>query len=788
VPSHPHIEGCARLNVGRLNAFRLNFYEPLSFVVIGGVDRSRNVRIEGASVQHVLNDAPDTASVRVHGFVPVAGQPFALYHGDRSVDLQLFGGRILETTVLYESIKNNVAYDLQCIDPTWLLNRRRVLASYTHLSATSIVHNIITTYAPSVSVVHVAGSLPIIDAIAFTNETVATCLTAVCERIGAYWYLDYGGDLHVFLQETPDANPITDASPQGASDLQLSEDLSQVVTRVIARGGSGQAAVDVAAAATEIPITDDAWFSEAGGVVEALAQRITYGGVKGRSGQGALVGVGIAPTSAPTAAPTSNITAGATLPSGVYQYAVTFANATGETLPGPVASVSVGGSAPTLNKTSVRPGYYFDYQGKTAGGRYSWRIALGYEGGGYSLGPPTDAVTTTDRQYELYVGYPQQDPTNGHWYYPGLTSGAAGRIESTYVYRTVDGGTIWYRENFWNGAVSTGGGWLNTANQMTDADLLYEDSANGGIFRYPTGPTATFNAAKVSGLQTLPPGFTTRKLYRTAVNSAQLKLRATDPTDPLTDTALDATLGANAPTSDTSGVVVGGSQTVTAGSPTIPVTDTTPFTVDGGASGGWANVGNLVIRYTGISGANLTGLPATGAGALTAAVRHGAVILVQPRLTGVAGITRALTAGEPITLRLELDDLAAQQALTTRLFGAGAPAEDGVVEEAFSDSQMTLNELLNYAKALLLDRKDPRHTLRFVTRDTTVRVGRLITVNVTQPPISGTFRVQRITFDEIAISGGLARTDPRRTVEASNKLFTFADLLRRLRGREGGAN
>jgi len=74
-----------------------------------------------------------------------------------------------------------------------------------------------------------------------------------------------------------------------------------------------------------------------------------------------------------------------------------------------------------------------------------------------------------------------------------------------------------------------------------------------------------------------------------------------------------------------------------------------------------------------------------------------------------------------------------------------------------------------------------------VTRDTSVHVGRLITVSTTQPPISGTFRVQRIGFDEIAISGGLARTQPRRTVEASNKLYTFADLLRRLRGRESGA-
>jgi len=160
-------------------------------------------------------------------------------------------------------------------------------------------------------------------------------------------------------------------------------------------------------------------------------------------------------------------------------------------------------------------------------------------------------------------------------------------------------------------------------------------------------------------------------------------------------------------------------------------------------------------------------------------------VLVIARLVGVAGLSRALTAGDPVTIRLELDDAAAQAALGARL---GGTAADGIVEEVFSDSRMTLTELANYAKALLADRKDPRLTLRFVTRDTTVRVGRLITVNITQPPISGTFRVQRIGFDEIAITGGLARTAPRRTVEASNKLFTFADLLRRLRGREGGAS
>jgi hypothetical protein len=141
-------------------------------------------------------------------------------------------------------------------------------------------------------------------------------------------------------------------------------------------------------------------------------------------------------------------------------------------------------------------------------------------------------------------------------------------------------------------------------------------------------------------------------------------------------------------------------------------------------------------------------------------------------------------AGDPVTLRVEVDDAAAQAALAARL---GLSAEHGIVEEPYTDTSMGVVELTNYARALLADRKDPVRTWRFQTRDDSVQVGRLITVTLTTPPISGTFRVQRIQFSEIAITGGLARVKPLRTVEASTKLYTFADLLRRLRGREGGA-
>jgi hypothetical protein len=149
---------------------------------------------------------------------------------------------------------------------------------------------------------HVVAGLPVIDQITFTNETVAACLTAVCERVGAYWYLDYAADLHVFLTEGVPAHSITATQAHGSSDHQLSEDLSQVVTMVIARGAGAGAAVDLAAGATEIPVDlgdQQHGYQTAGGIAEVAAQRITYRGVRGFGGTGALVGAGTGPTSGP---------------------------------------------------------------------------------------------------------------------------------------------------------------------------------------------------------------------------------------------------------------------------------------------------------------------------------------------------------------------------------------------------------------------------------------------------------------------------------------------------------
>jgi len=799
--SHAHVPGCARLNVGRLNAFRLNYAEPLTLAIIGGVNRSKNVRIEGAAVQHVLNDAPDTASVRVHGFTPVAGQRFDLYVSDQALGSQLLGGRVLETTVLYESRKQNVAYDLRAIDLTWMLNRRRILYQYRFSSATAIIEHLafISNAWNGFTGYDIETGLPQIDELTFTNETVATCLTAICERVGAYWYQDYAGVLHVGRTQSLTAQAITDATPHGASNLTLTEDLSQIVTRVIARGGGGQVSADVPAAATEMPVDDPAWYSDAGGIVEVGgALRLTYTGVRGRAAVGALVGAGNAPTATPKyvqsylypALGANGITVGAQ-----YQYAVSYVNESGtpptlgESLVGPTRAAICTGLTPTpplacaVRSHSTIPG---SVPGPTVGGVYYFRLVFPWRFGTYQIGPVIGPYTYNGKLWEFNTGYNAPSP-EGVWHFPDLDGlvNLAGVYGQVWIYRTLanagpsgtfySSGSIDVPQNVYYGQ-----SWytVNSGFMPPDVDMI---SVNNQL---PV-PGPAFNGIELVDLpRSSLASVKQRKIYRTAANGTQLKLAATIANNTQTtwlDQTPDASLGANAPTADNSGIT--DNRQWPAGSTTLPVSDVAPFLADSGGAG-WVRVAGMPVAYTGAATGQLTGIPATGVGSLTATVRYGAQVFVQPRLVGVAGLTVAVKAGAAVVIRVELDDAAAQAALGTRL---GGTAADGIVEEPYSDSRMGLDELVNYAKALLADRKDPRRTLQFQTRDTTVQVGRLITVTTTQPPISGTFRIQRVTFSEIAISGGLARTQPLRTVEATTKLYSFADLLRRLRGREGGA-
>jgi len=185
----------------------------------------------------------------------------------------------------------------------------------------------------------------------------------------------------------------------------------------------------------------------------------------------------------------------------------------------------------------------------------------------------------------------------------------------------------------------------NTTATYTDAT---PDSALGA--NVPTTNTATAAQVQLAGLAIGAAAVTGRKIYRTPAGASQLKLVATiadNVTTTYLDALLDANLGANAPTGDTSGITQPNGMVI-AGSPTLIVAGA------GWASpgGGWAIIGNgqQTIRYTAISGNTLTGIPPTGPGAITATVSYNSTVTAAAALLGVTGLLRALIKGAPINL------------------------------------------------------------------------------------------------------------------------------------------
>jgi hypothetical protein len=201
---------------------------------------------------------------------------------------------------------------------------------------------------------------------------------------------------------------------------------------------------------------------------------------------------------------------------------------------------------------------------------------------------------------------------------------------------------------------------------------------------------------------------------------------------------------------------------------------------------GWAIApGSQVFRYTGrsasVGSGTLTGIPASGIGSLTAPVRAGTIKAV-PHLTGIpstgtGSVVYAISKGDPVNIVVERQDIPAQAAL------AGFVGGDGIHEDFLSDGTLGLIELTARADARLLERKNAFEAVTFETRDPTVRVGRTLSIALTSPAISGTYKIQRVQISELGADGGRAssRLFPLRNVEASTKHWSFEDLLRQVR-------
>jgi hypothetical protein len=828
-------------------------------IEINGVDRTTQVRVEGVSIDQQLNGVPDALTCRVAGATPLNGQDVKLYlNGTTAADLE-FAGRIQERTAIHEGPATRVAFDLNAVDYTWLLNRRKVTRYYAAQSASAILADLISRFTNGFTAANIVGGLPTVGPFTFTDADVTDCFDQVTGAMGGYWYADYSRDLHAFLDEAAAADSITDATPHGMITIRESVDLSQVRTRIYVTGAGSTASSDVASGSSTLPVTDGEPFNSGTfGTVTTPTQRLSYLGVMHVAKLGSITRgqPGTAPTGgAPSAtlannydgglrvgnysykftyvsplgetqgsvaffgtvtpflfgasgsslapAQTSPIVAGG-LTHGSYSYQVTYENPNGETgypngasSNGTISQVPNASTAPTLTGMIFAPGtsymtagtYKYGVSFVDAGGETlvttvsqitisgttngvalsaipvstdprvtSRRIYRSTAAGGttyYYIQEIGDNTTTTytDGLNDAYLTFPSPSANSSGTGQMALTSISLGPAGTTarHIYRTPVGVTTSALSLKKVATISD-----NTTTVYTDSQA---DTALGESI--PATNTADGGQLVLTGIPAGPAGTTARKLYRTEVGGSVFKALTTlsnNTTTTFADNVEDSSLGEP---------IGPGSIVAQPGDTEIAVASSAVF-----APSGWARVGSQVVRYASSVLDRLSGIPASGPGSLTTVVSVGSEVAGEPFLTNVTGWAFDIPSGESVTVFVERNDPTAQTAMAALVGG------DGIVEDTVNAGDVTLAECVARGDAELALRKDPIATLHVTTRNRSVQVGRLQSVNLTQPPIVGTYRIQHVTITEF---GQPNQRWPLRTVDASSRQFSLADLLRTLR-------
>jgi hypothetical protein len=448
------------------------------------------------------------------------------------------------------------------------------------------------------------------------------------------------------------------------------------------------------------------------------------------------------------------------LPGGTYYYAYGYQTALGSTVPGPATAAipipagNPAGLAPyqytsTFRSTDPRVTHINIYRTPVNQPASALRLLAQFSN------TTTEQLFVDANQFALGAAAPTVDTSAG----PSLQTVPLSQVPTgppnvtaRRIYR--EGVGWWYLV----GTIAN-----NTATTFTDTAA----STGAGM---PGANTAIAAQVRV----TLPLGasaVTGRKIYRTASGLSALRLLATlgdNTTTTYTDAALDSGLGAAPPVTDTSSLTQPNGQ-VPAGVTAIIVANPAAFS----SSGGWAVVGNgeQVIRYTGKSANALTGIPATGPGALVASVSYNSTITVAPALVGVTGVLEQILRSAPIHVWVQRDDLAAQSAMAA-LDGSG----DGVYEHIWSDERRSEPSLIQVCDAQLKLYSRPLVTVTYATRDLKTKSGKTVLIVLSSPAIQASLPIQDVTISELGIKGLL----PKFTVTASNARQSFEAILQML--------
>jgi hypothetical protein len=188
----------------------------------------------------------------------------------------LFAGTIETTMLRCELQPSQVAWDVDLIDYTGRLNRRRPFGVYADTSISTIVSGLLAAYAPGLTA-SVEGGLPTATITFDGTADFSACLTQLAQLAGGHWLIE-GHTLSFFVTPfaTAPVADLVDGSPLLEDEPlpTLEQDYTQIRNRIFVRGELGAMTQrdDIASQATfgirEATVNDVSLTTE-----EARAQR-----------------------------------------------------------------------------------------------------------------------------------------------------------------------------------------------------------------------------------------------------------------------------------------------------------------------------------------------------------------------------------------------------------------------------------------------------------------------------------------------------------------------------------
>jgi hypothetical protein len=154
-------------------------------------------------------------------------------------NIKVFGGYIVNIEQNGEALSNSLKITVK--DYTHILDRKLVSKTYENLSASAIISDLVSSFAPAGFTTNNVVAPIIIKKIVFNYLSISNALEKLCKMLGIYdWYVDANKDIHFFESgENPAPFEINDGGGNFAySSLDIKRNATQIKNKIIIRGGT----------------------------------------------------------------------------------------------------------------------------------------------------------------------------------------------------------------------------------------------------------------------------------------------------------------------------------------------------------------------------------------------------------------------------------------------------------------------------------------------------------------------------------------------------------------------